>query len=168
MAYVYADKAEILKRFDARVIVQLTNDDEKVDPNDLTAINEPVLTTAENDAAQTVDNFLRYVYEVPLTGSNITAEIKGITAALTWCMLWERRGEESEQVTALRKRMFERLEAMGKQDAAEVRGKRSTSSMAVRSTKGKTRTMFDRCGYFDGLSIGGTRSLPADTEGTGV
>jgi len=168
MPYTYSDKTEILKRFDARVVVQLTNDDEKVDPNDLTAINESILMTAENDAAQTVDNFLRYVYEVPLTGANITPEIRGITASLTWCMLWERRGEESEQVTALRKRMFERLEAMGKQDAAEVRGTRSSQSMAVRSKKGKVRTIFDRCGYFDGLSIGGTRQLPADNEGTGV
>lgn len=168
MAYVYADKAEILKRFDARVIVQLTNDDEQVDSNDLNSINEEVLQTAENDAAQTVDNFLRYVYEVPLVGAFLTAEIKGITAALTWCLLWERRGEESEQVTALRKRMFERLEAMGKQDAVEVRGARSSQSMAIRSKKGKAATMFDMCGYFDGLRIAGTRALPSDTENRGV
>jgi len=126
------------------------------------------LTTAENDAAQTVDNFLRYVYEVPLVGADLTPEIKGITAALTWCLLWERRGEESEQVTALRKRMFERLEAMGKQDAVEVRGKRSSQSMAIRSVKGKVRTIFDQSGYFDGLRFPGVRTLPADNEGTGV
>jgi phage gp36-like protein len=168
MPYVYADKTEILRRCDARIVVQLTNDDEQVDPNDLSSIDETVLMTAENDAAQTVDNFLRYVYEVPLSGATLTPEIKGITASLTWCMLWERRGEESEQVKALRERTFKRLEAMSKQDAAEVRGARSTASMAIRIKKGKAITLFDRSGYFDGLRIAGTRQLPGDREGTGV
>jgi phage gp36-like protein len=168
MPYVYADRADILRKFDARVIVQLTNDDEQVDPNDLNSIDETVLMSHENSAAQTVDNFLRYVYEVPLSGATLTPEIKSITAALTWCSLWERRGEESEQVTNLRKRTFERLEAMGKQDAAEVRGPRSQSSLAIRSKKGKAATLFDRCGYFDGLGITGTRQLPSDLGSSGV
>lgn len=165
MAYTYLDKAYILAKHDARVVVQLTNDDSHVDSEDLANINDAVLQIAENDAAQTVDNHLRDLYALPLVaGSTLTPEIKGIVAALTWCALWERRGEESQQVTALRKRMFERLEAIAKPGALETRGPKTSQQMPVRSTRGKERTMFDDSGYFDGLRFRGTRTLAGDSS----
>jgi phage gp36-like protein len=165
MPFVYADKSTILQYCDLRVVVQLTNDDETVDQNDVGNVNEPILMAMENDAAATVDNFLRNVYVVPLVGEFLTPEIKSIVAKLTWCNLWERRGDESEQVTELRKRLYDRLKAMQEREAAESRPGRTNASMGVRSTKGKVATMFDHSGYFDGLKFKGTRNLPADSGG---
>ncbi len=165
MAYTYLDKAYILAKHDARVIVQLTNDDSRVDPDDPSNINESVLQIAENDAAQTVDNHLRDLYALPLVaGTTLTPEIKGIVAGMTWCNLWERRGEEAQQVTALRKRLFERLQAIAKPAALETLGPKTPQQMPVRSTKGKERTMFDDSGYFDGLRFRGRRTIKGDAE----
>lgn len=165
MPYVYATKELITQYHDARLIVQLTNDDDAVDPTLIENLNEDILTVIENSAAQTVDNFLRYVYDnLPLTGDDLTSEIEEITAHLTWCLLWERRGEEPEQVGLLRERMLKRLEDMADPAAREVRGERSTAAYPTRSTKGKAQTLFDQAGYFDGLRIAGRRPLPGDTE----
>lgn len=164
MAFVYADKATILLYHDKRIITQLTNDDDTVDYDDEANIVDGVLEAMENEAAQTIDNHLRYRYDVPLTGSDITKEIVRIDAALTWCNLWERKGEEPDQVTALRERMLGRLEEMGKLDSQEVRGERLTTVMAARSKTGKVRTIFDESGYFDGLVFRGTRQLAGDEE----
>lgn len=166
MPYTYVDKAYITSKHDARVVVQLTNDDSRVDPEDPANVNEAVLMAAENDAAQTIDNYLRDLYAIPLVaGTTLTAEIKSMCAAMTWCNLWERRGEESQQVTDLRKRMYARLEAMAKPGALETRGNKTTQATPVRSTKGRERTIFDACGYFDGLPFRGTRTIIGDGEG---
>jgi hypothetical protein len=169
MPYTYLDKAYITAKHDVRVIVQLTNDDSRVDSEDPRNVNETVLQIAENDAAQTVDNHLRDLYDLPLLpGTTLTSEIKGIVAALTWCNLWERRGEEGPQVTALRKRMLERLDAMAKPGATETRGAKNVLAAPVRSTRGKERTMFDDSGYFDGLKFRGRRTLAGDSETSGT
>lgn len=165
MAYTYLTKAYILAKHDARVIVQLTNDDSRVDADDPSNINESVLQIAEQDAAQTVDNYLRDLYALPLVeGTTLTPELKGIVAALTWCNLWERRGEEAQQVTSLRKRMFGRLQAIAKPAALETLGPKTVQQVPVRSTKGKERTVFDACGYFDGLPFRGTRTMAGDAS----
>ncbi len=169
MAFIYVDKPEILKRCDARLVAQLSNDDDRIDYNDPASIDGNVLEAMENDAALTVDNFLRGIYVLPLSGDALTAEIKGIVAQLTFCNLWARRGEEPEAVSQLRERLFKRLEAMGKQDSPENRAGRDPSYKPVRSTGGRVSTLFDHCGYFDGLPFMGVRTLPKDTEGgTGV
>lgn len=168
MPYTYIDLPYMKGKFDARVLSQLTNDDSAVDFNDPSTINDAVLQMAENDAAQTVDNFLRNIYSVPLAGAALTPEIKGIVASLTWCHLWERRGEESSQVTALRKRMYDRLEAIAKPGSLEQRDGKTLVAMPSRSSKGKERTMFDHCGYFDGLPFKGTRTMVGDSEASGM
>jgi phage gp36-like protein len=164
--YIYANKASLMLLHDARTLVQLTNDNDAIDCTDSANINESALASAENEAAQTINNFLRNIYLVPLTGADLTAEIITICGHLTWCGLWERRGEEPEQVTKLRDRNLKRLADMGKPEAEEVRGVRETATMPVRSTRGKAKTVFQNSGYFDGVpGINDRRRLPADTEG---
>jgi hypothetical protein len=165
MAYIYADLAAIRKYHDSRVLAQLTVDDDDIDPDDPGVIDEDVLEAFENDAAHTIDNHLREVYgDLPLTGESLTTEIIKIAANLTWCGLWERRGEEPEQVTHMRERCLDRLKAMSEADAKEVRGARQTRTMPGRSTRGKARTIFDSSGYFDGLRFPGKRDLIGDDE----
>lgn len=168
MAYIYADLATIKQFHDYRVLVQLTNDDDDIDEEDAGLIDETVLQAHENSASRTMDNHFRNVYDnLPLTGGNLTAEVKEMAAHLTWCSLWGRRGDEPQQVTDLRKSVLERLKAMTKPDAEEVRGPRATNALAGRNSKGRARTMFERgTGYFDGLGIAGTRDLPQDVEGS--
>ena len=162
--YIYATLADIKKHCDKRVLVQLTNDDDQVDPTNEGNIDEGVLSFQENEAATTIDHDLRHVYDaLPLTSP--TPEIVSIAARLTWCNLWERRGDEPTQVTDLRRRLISRLKDMGKPDAEEVReDPRSQDMMPIRCTKGKARTMFDESGYFEGLPFPGRRVLPADRE----
>lgn len=166
MAFTYLTLAYIKLRCDARVLVQLTNDDSRVDSEDPSNIQIPQLESAENDAAQTVNNFMRDLYDLPLVeGSTLTPEIKGMVASLTWCNLWERRGDEPEQVTKLRDRVLKRLDEMAKPGARETRGDKSPNSSFVRSTRGPVATMFENSGYFDGLPFRGRRPLPRYTEG---
>lgn len=171
MAYVYATLAEIKRRVDRRLLVQLTNDDDTVDPtaygstdSDPGSINEAVLADAENEAANTINNHLRNVYSLPLAGDTLTPEIVMTAAKLTLCNLWERRGNEPEAIRDLRQRLLARLKAMGKPVADEVRGARTTAAGPVRSATGKPRTIFSGAGYFDGLGIDGRRDLAGDTE----
>jgi hypothetical protein len=166
MAFTYADKAAILTYHDARLIAQLTNDNDEVDPTNPDNINEDLLELVENAASTMIDNYLRYVYDsLPLTGAALTQEIKQIAANLTWCLLWERRGEEPEQVTSLRERIVTRLDAMSDPDAKEVRGERSKAAYATRSATGKAQTIFDESGYFDHIiALRGTRRMAGDTE----
>lgn len=165
MSYTYADKADILRYHDKRVVTQLTIDDDTIDYEDESNIDEGVLQDMENAAARTVDNHLRNVYpSVPLTGSDVTEEIVQITAALTWSNLWRRRGEEPQQVTELRNEVMDRLRDMTEIGAKEVRGDRKSSMRGVRSKTGKARTMFDDAGYFDGLPSRGSRRLSGDRE----
>jgi len=91
MAYVYVNKADMQLYHDARTLVQLTNDDDTIDVTDATLISDTVLTAAENSAAQTINNYLRDLYTIPLAGSEITQEIKEIASHLTWWCLWRRR-----------------------------------------------------------------------------
>jgi hypothetical protein len=166
MAYIYSNLATLKLHNDSRVLVQLTNDDDTVDPDNVANINEPVLEAAENEAATMIDNHLRHVYdELPLSGSKLTPEIKLIASKLTWCNLWERRGDEPEQVSTLRKRLILRLQDMGHAASEENRDQvRSQDMMPARLQTGKTRTIYDDAGYFDGLRSRGRRIAQMDRE----
>lgn len=161
MAFTYLTLAYIKQRCDARVLVSLTNDDSHVDQEDPNNINSGILEAMENDAAHTVENFLRDLYAIPLVdGSTLTPELKGILAALTWCNLWERRGDEPEQVTKLRERTLKRLEAIATPGAKETMGPKTEQVMPIRSTRGAPATVFEESGYFDGLPYRGRRPMP--------
>jgi phage gp36-like protein len=166
MAYIYAAKADIFTYHDSRLITQLTHDNDEVDVTNPENVDETLLQAVENAASTMIDNYLRYVYtDLPLTGGNLTQEIKQMAANLTWCLLWERRGEEPEQVTQLRERIMKRLDEMSDPDAKEVRGPRSTEAYATRSSLGRAQTVFDDSGYFDHInSIRGRRRLAGDLE----
>ena len=167
-AYIYADLGVLKKHNDVRVLIQLTNDSDTVDPNNPAAIDESILQAAEAEAATTIDNNLRNVYDpLPLTtlAGTLTPEIQLIAAKLTWCNLWERRGDEPEQVTLLRQRLLKRLKEMGSPRPDENRNQpKSEKMMPIRATAGKARTLFDDSGYFDGLRSQGRRQLQGDID----
>lgn len=166
MPYTYATLANIKLHNDKRLLVQLTNDDDTIDPTDENLIDEDVLMAAENESAATIDNYLRNVYDdLPLTGDNLTAEIVLISAKLTVCNLWRRRGDEPQQVTDLRREKLARLKQMGSPVPDENLEKpKSEKMMPARLARGKTYTLYDHSGYFDGLNSQGRTTLPADTE----
>lgn len=112
MSYIYANLADVKLYCDTRTLVQLTVNDDTVDLTDASNIDEDVLMAAENDAAATINNYIRHVYNTPLTGTALTQEIIAICAKLTWCILWERRDYEPPNVTALRDRLYDRLKRM--------------------------------------------------------
>lgn len=176
MAYLYATLANLKLHVDVRLLTQLTNDVDTVDPSDSSQIDESVLQAMENEAAYTVDNFLRHVYALPLSPTansagivTLTPEIIRMVAKLTLANLWERRGNIPESVKEMKGRVYGRLKRLGKPAAEEVRGQRETTTGAqpIRSSKGKAATMFQRSGYFDGISTDsrGSRPLAADEEG---
>ena len=117
MAYINIDTATLIKYHDSRDIVQLSNDDDTIDATEVTNINEDVVMVAENEAAYTIDNYLRNVYTFLGTGEtgtgepSITPEIESITAHLTYCNLWRRRLITPE-ITAFREEQIERLRRM--------------------------------------------------------
>jgi phage gp36-like protein len=165
-SYIYAQLADIRKHTDKRLLVQLTNDDDLVDPTDTNQIDETILAIAENEGAATINNYLRNVYDdLPLTGSNLTPDIVLIAAKLALCNLWRRRGDEPQQVTDMRRELMARLKQMGSPAPDENLNKaKSPNMMPVRLVRGKTRTIYDDSGMFDGLPSQGRTTLPADTE----
>lgn len=116
MALITANDMKIY--YDYRDLVQLTNDGGySIDPDDVSNINATNLSAAIDYASTTVENYLRYIYDL----TSPTSEIKAITADLTWCRLWQRRGREPATVTELRVEAKDRLAKMSDTFAKEQR-----------------------------------------------
>lgn len=128
MAYTYANLETIKLYVDYRQLVQLTNDDDLVDPKSPGSINETVLQAIENEAAQTIDNYLIGCYTVPLTGTDLTPEIKRICAHLTHIGLQYRRGAVPEETAIREDRIRARLKMMASQNSDENRKNRLETS----------------------------------------
>ena len=84
-----------------------------IDDTDFALVDEDILEACENDAADTINNYLRGLETtIPIPVADLTAEIIAIDAHLTKCNLWRRRDYEPEPVTALRIEMHDRLRRM--------------------------------------------------------
>jgi phage gp36-like protein len=157
MAYKYANLATFKAFLDVRLLVQLTNDIATVDPTDDSQIDETLLQTLENYAAQTVDNYLRNKYTVPIAAEDLTTDIIGLTAQLTITMLRERRGDTSDALVEMKRDVKARLKGMGEQTSAEnLDQAREDLANPARATQGKPRTQYDNAGWWDGLGMAGT------------
>jgi len=132
MAYIYANLATQKLYTDQRILTQLTNDDDSIDITDFTLIDEDILEAAENSAAATIDNHLRWLYTVPLSGTDLTDEIKELCSRLTQCYLWSRRGYETDIITTLRVDTLDRLARL------------SASKVEVREGKAVAKTPVER------------------------
>ena len=153
MPYTYANLETIKLYTDFRKLVQLTNDDETVDYTDAANINENILMACENEAAQTIDNYFRNVYEVPLTGEDITPEVKRICANLTYIGLMYRRGDVAEEYIVREERLRDRLKKMAASDAEQQRKNRLEDSLpALLTSSGQVKkTGFQNSGMLDVL-----------------
>lgn len=158
MAYTYANLDTLKLYIDYRKLVQLTNDDDLTDNVDGASINETILMEMENNAAATVDNYLRNAFAVPLAGIYLTPEIKRIVSHLTLSELYYRRGGPVPEEYIIREeRCRNRLKTMASADAVENRaGRLPGSQMAAAATLNSTkRGSFKNSGLLDVMSAMG-------------
>lgn len=127
----YLTVAEMALYFDKRILVKLSNDDPTLDPNNSANINSTVLELYIEDATNIVANFLRGIYTDVELNSSPTTEIQTIAAQLAWCGLWERRGQEPQQITDLRKRCYDRLHKMATPTSDQKRTAQGISKIAT-------------------------------------
>ena len=107
--YLYSSLADMKNYIDTRNLVSLTVDDDTVDMTVVGNIDETVLQACENAAALLIDNYLRFSYDVPLAGANLTQEIIQLTAKLTHVQLWQRRAYVPDVIQKMETDCIERL-----------------------------------------------------------
>ena len=127
----YLTTAEMQIYFDKRILVKLTNDDPTLDPNNASNINNTVLEMYIEDATNIVADYLRDIYTDVELNSSPTTEIQTIAAQLAWCGLWERRGQEPQQVTDLRTRCYTRLHKLAVPTSDQKRTQQAISKIST-------------------------------------
>lgn len=159
MAYRYANLEKIKLFVDYRKLVQLTNDNDAVDDGNSANINEDILMEMENDAASTVDNYLRNVYTVPLVGEDITPDIRRMVSQLSHINLMKRRGFVPEEFVIQEERIRANLKKMASSDAEMNRGGRLATSLpaSTQRTGHTKRRGIERSGLTDVLDAMGER-----------
>lgn len=95
----YCTKADMLARFDARTLVQLTDRpaDDTVEP--ATAITDAVLDQARGDAGDLIDGYLAVAYALPLPST--PPALVRVACEITLSLLY--RDAMPEHVAAMRK-----------------------------------------------------------------
>ena len=126
----YLTVAKMIQYFDSRVLVKLTDDTGILDPNDSSNIDSTVVGLYIDDACYNIANSLRYIYSDVEPGDTPTSEIETLAARMTWCALWERRGQEPTQVKELRDRCVKQLHDMAVPTSTQKRDNTNLSKVA--------------------------------------